>query len=110
MKKLIILLLPVVLLCLGGCTKWISVWDNVYCVAWVQDYSWQVVYKKWDGIVLSWINTYNKYYNSDNCPVKKDEYGNCYSIWVYTGVWALDINRDYCRRPWNYDDLIRVSK
>ena len=82
------------------------IWKQVTCVAWVKDYVWKIIYKKWDNIIISWVNNYYEYWPTDNCPVKKDMYWNC--VWEEhkTGEFVSNIKTDDCFREWNYEDMI----
>lgn len=105
MKRLL-LLLP--LLVLSWC--WIQKWDTVTCVAWVQDFVWEVMYKQWKYIALSWVNNFYQYFDSSNCPVELDEYWTCAKETSKTWEWILNIEFDMCYRQDNYRDLIRLKK
>ena len=82
------------------------IWKQITCVAWVEDYVGKIVYKKWNNIIISWINNYYEYWPTDNCPVKKDMYWNC--VWEVhkTGEFVANIKTDDCFREWNYEDMI----
>ena len=78
-------------------------------MAWVEDFSWKVVYVKWDYIVLKWVNSFYSYWDLDNCPVEKDRFWNCVWEESKTGEWVMNILKEDCYRPNNYDDMIRNS-
>lgn len=108
MKKLIVPLLLLSVLFLAGC--WVKKWDIVTCVTGVSEQKWEVMYRKWNYIVVSWVMTYYEYWTDIYCPVELDKYWNCTRetsrIWQRT----LNINSDYCTRENNYEDMIRIRK
>ena len=108
MKKLLLILLPLAIVCLGGCEKWISIWDNVYCAAWVVWYSWKVIYAKREYIVVDWIKQEMEYWEIGNCPVKETKYW-CMRDTTTTWQYILHKIKDYCYREWNYDDIINLK-
>lgn len=111
MAIILVVIAWIALLIWNNITNRIKVWDQIRCWDLIKtQYDGEVIYRHRWYIMLSGTKNVIQYWNRYDCEWYFNEYYNCVRDFVYTGQWALWLEKDWCFRPSKYKDLIKRQK